>query len=130
MTAPHSESPRGWVLYDDACGICRRMVKPWLGTLRRHGFEAAPLQEEWVAKRLGLSEPELLLDTRLLLNDGTHLQGADAYRYVWRRIWWAYPVYLLSVTPGIRRLFDRAYRAFADHRHQISGACNLPGDKA
>jgi hypothetical protein len=44
-----------------------------------------------------------------------------------RRIWWAYPLYLLSVTPLLRGAFDRAYRAFADRRHHVSRLCRLPG---
>lgn len=123
-----SEGSRGWVLYDDACGVCRRLVAPWAPTLRRHGFDVQPLQSEWVAKRFGLAERELLSDVRLLLTDGTQLQGADVYRYVWRHIWWAHPLYVLSVIPILRQLFDWSYRMFADHRHEISRACRLPGE--
>src|SRR6267143_2115506 len=31
----------------------------------------------------------------------------------------------LAAAPGLRRLFDGGYRAFADHRHRISAACRL-----
>jgi hypothetical protein len=44
-----------------------------------------------------------------------------------RRIWWAYPLYLLSKVPGLSQLFEGAYRAFARHRIQISASCGLPG---
>ena len=64
-------------------------------------------------------------DIRLLFNDGRQLAGADVYRYVMRRLWWAYPLYLLSIIPGLRQLFDRAYRVFADNRLRISAACGL-----
>ena len=116
----------GSVLYDGACGVCRRLVVPWTGTLRRHGFDVAPLQSDWVAPRLNLPKDELLSDVRLVLADGTHRQGADVYRYVFRRIWWATPLYLFSITPLLRNVFDWCYRLIADHRHEISGACGLP----
>lgn len=116
----------GWVLYDGSCGVCRRLVVPWTGTLRKHGFEVAPLQSEWVSTRLKLPNDEILSDVRLVLSDGTHRQGADVYRYVFRRIWWATPMYLFSITPILRQVFDGVYRLIADHRHQISGACGLP----
>jgi NAD(P)H-dependent FMN reductase len=70
---------------------------------------------------------ELAEDLGLLLLDGRHIQGADVYRYVMRRIWWSYPVYLISVLPFLKNAFDWGYRAFASHRHQVSRLCRLPG---
>ncbi len=54
------------------------------------------------------------------------IAGADAYRFAFRRIWWARPLYLLSVTPGLRGLFDRGYRTFAENRYRVSKACRIP----
>jgi predicted DCC family thiol-disulfide oxidoreductase YuxK len=116
----------GWVLYDDSCGFCRSWVLYWAATLRTRGFDVAPLQSEWVGPRLGESQVELLRDLRLLLADGRHLRGADAYRYVMRRIWWTYPLYVLSIAPVLRALFDWSYRTFADNRYHMSRACRLP----
>ncbi len=120
-------SPRGWILYDDSCGICRRWVPFWEGALRRRGYAIAPLQAEWVRERLGMDDATLLHDLRLLLADGSHLAGADVYRHATRRIWWAWPVYLFSITPGLRMVFDWGYRNFASNRHRLSGACGLDG---
>ena len=116
----------GWILYDGGCGFCRRWVLLWAGVLRRRGYDVAPLQSPWVAQRLGMAREELLADLLLLLDDGRVVRGAEAYRHVLRRIWWAWPLWLLSVAPLGRWLFDRGYRAFADHRHRISRACRLP----
>ena len=58
--------------------------------------------------------------------DGRVTRGADVYRDVMRRIWWAYPLFLFSVAPGLRSLFDGGYRAFARNRHRFSRACGLP----
>ncbi|HXU88032.1 MAG TPA: DUF2071 domain-containing protein [Methylomirabilota bacterium] len=117
--------PRGWVLYDGTCGICLRWVPFWAPTLARLGLDIAPLQMPWVAERLRLPSDALLTDLRLLLSDGQQLAGADVYRYVMRRLWWTYPMYLLAAAPGLRRVFDRAYRAFADNRHRVSDACRI-----
>jgi len=120
--------PRGWILYDDSCGFCRRWVPFWRETLARRGFSITPLQADWVREKLGFAdEDELLRDLRLLLADGTLRSGADAYRYVLKRIWWAYPSYLLASAPLLRRVFDASYRVFATHRHRFSRACRLPG---
>lgn len=127
---PDSQAkPRGWILYDDSCGFCRRWVPFWQGALRRRGFDVAPLQADWVRDRLELDDAELLRDLRLLLADGSQICGAEVYRYATRRIWWAWPVYLFSITPGLRQVFNWAYRRFARHRFQISAACGLDGKK-
>lgn len=117
--------PEGWVLYDAGCGVCARWVPFWAPMLGRLGLAVSPLQAPWVAAQVGLSSDALIADIRLLLRDGRQLVGADVYRYVMRRLWWAYPLYLLAITPGLRQLFDRAYRAFAAHRLRISAACGL-----
>ncbi len=115
----------GHVLYDDSCGFCRRWIPFWEPTLNKRGFQIAPLQSAWTRDRLGLSETELLTDLRLLLSSGQQIIGADVYRYVTNRIWWAYPIYLFSITPLLRRLFDWAYRSFAINRFRFSGACGM-----
>jgi predicted DCC family thiol-disulfide oxidoreductase YuxK len=119
------KAPAGWVLYDDSCGVCRRWVPFWEGALRRRGFNIAPLQADWARAKLQLSESELLHDLRLLLADGSQICGAEVYRYAMRRIWWAWPIYLFSITPGLGRIFDWGYRTFAANRHRISSACGL-----
>ena len=98
--------------------------------LARLGLATAPLQSPWVDQATGLPREVLLTDIRLLLKDGTLVSGADVYRYVLRRNWWSYPGYLLSVTPGLRAVFDWAYRTFAQHRMRISASCALPHNTA
>ena len=122
--------PIGWVLYDDSCGFCRRWIPFWENTLRKRGLAIAPLQDTWVVERLNASEEDLLFDLRLLLADGSQVRGADVYRYAMRRIWWAYPIYLLSNAPLLRRIFDWSYRTFANNRYRFSQACRLPGKPA
>jgi predicted DCC family thiol-disulfide oxidoreductase YuxK len=117
-------SPRGWVLYDDSCGFCRRWIPFWAPTLRRRGYNIAPLQAPWVLEQLG-SSISLLEDLRLLLSNGVQVQGADVYRHLMRRIWWAYPLFLLTCTPGLRQIFDWGYRTFARNRFGFSSACGL-----
>ncbi len=117
---------KGWVLYDGNCGFCSRWVPFWEKTLAKRGFRIAPLQADWVADKFELIEDELTADFRLLLADGEKIAGADVYRYLMRRIWWAKPLWFLSTLPILRRLFDAGYRAFADNRYWISRACHMP----
>ena len=120
-----SRQPVGRILYDDSCGFCRRWIPFWQSALQRRGFSIAPLQSDWVRAKLQLSEVELLHDLRLLLADGSQIHGADVYRHATRRIWRAWPVYLFSVTPGLRYAFDWGYRTFAANRFRVSSACGL-----
>ncbi|MGE5219408.1 MAG: thiol-disulfide oxidoreductase DCC family protein [Chloroflexota bacterium] len=121
-----ADDVKGWVLYDGDCGFCSRWVPFWEKTLAKRGFRIAPLQAEWVAEKFNLAADELTGDFRLLLADGKKIAGADVYRYLMRRIWWATPLYLLSILPVLRNLFDAGYRAFADNRYWISRTCHLP----
>ena len=89
------------------------------------GFDIAPLQAEWARDRLGLDASQLLADLLLLLNDGRVIRGADVYRYLMRRIGWAYPLWALSMSPGLRAIFDAGYRVFARNRYCVSHACRL-----
>jgi predicted DCC family thiol-disulfide oxidoreductase YuxK len=116
---------KGVVLYDDSCGFCRRWVPFWKETLRRSGFTIAPLQSPEMISQLHLSEDELNQDLRLLLKSGTQISGAEVYRYVMKRIWWAYPFYLLSILPVLSSIFDWSYRTFANNRYRISKKCGL-----
>jgi len=118
--------PIGWVLYDDSCGFCRTWIPFWRKTLQKRGLAIAPLQSEWVQRKLNAPEEDVLRDLRLLLADGTQVRGADVYRYAMRRIWWAHPLYLLSIAPIFRRVFDWGYRTFAANRYRVSRACRLP----
>jgi len=121
-----AEPPAGWVLYDGDCGVCSRWVPSWGPTLQRRGLAIAPLQSAWVRERTGLLPADLLSDIQLLQPGGQLLSGPDVYRYMMRRIWWTYPLYLLSKPPGLSQLFDWAYRTFARHRMRISAGCGLP----
>jgi predicted DCC family thiol-disulfide oxidoreductase YuxK len=114
-----------WILYDDSCGFCRRWVPFWKNTLRKRGFAIASLQTSWVKEKLQLDEIDLLQDLRLLLASGEQIRGADTYRYAMKRIWWAYPIYLFSIAPFGRNIFNWSYRKFATHRYQISRVCKL-----
>ena len=129
MTTP---APSAWVLYDGACGFCSRWVPFWKKTLAKRGLGIASLQEPWVTEQLsarGVPAENLLDDLRILVaGTGDVIPGADAYRFAFRRIWWARPLYLLSVTPGIRNLFDFGYRTFAENRYRVSKACRIGVD--
>ncbi|MBI3195212.1 MAG: DUF393 domain-containing protein [Ignavibacteriae bacterium] len=117
--------PNCVLLYDASCRVCSRGVLGLKKLLTKQGVEIAPLQEQWVKEKLHLTESELLRDVRLLLNDGTLIEGASVYRYALRKTWWTFPLYLLSVLPLFNALFDWSYKMVAKRRYQISFLNNL-----
>jgi predicted DCC family thiol-disulfide oxidoreductase YuxK len=123
MAKVENAPPSGWVLFDGSCGVCSRLALRWTPTLRRLGFETEPLQSPWVVDRLGLPEDVLINDIRLLHPDGSLTSGPDVYRFVMKRLWWAYPFYLLTRLPILSSVFNWGYRAFARHRFRISKSC-------
>ncbi len=116
----------GWILFDDTCGICRRIATLTSTVLRRRGFVVDRLQSGWVGPYFGMSQQDLVKDIRLVRSGGTNVEGADVYRFVMKRIWWAVPLYYLSVVPCFKTIFDMSYRMFADHRHLFSRSCAAP----
>jgi predicted DCC family thiol-disulfide oxidoreductase YuxK len=114
---------RGWVLYDGECELCRRWAGRFERTLTLRGFDLAPLQSPWVLECLDIPEEELLARMRVLTCDGRDLAGADALMFITRTIWWAWPLYAVSLLPGCRSWLRRAYDWLAVHRRCTGGTC-------
>jgi predicted DCC family thiol-disulfide oxidoreductase YuxK len=120
----------GWVFFDGECVLCRQTVRRFSSVLGRRGFEFRPLQSPGAAEHLGLDESDLLREMRLLLADGRRLGGADAVVEIARRIWWAWPLWLISRVPGMKPMLRAGYRVIATNRHCIGGVCALPRRRA
>jgi uncharacterized protein len=116
----------GYVLYDGACGFCSWWIPFWQKTIQRTGYDIAMLQEPWVQDTLRLPPERINSDIRLLRSNGQLLNGADAYLFGMRRVWWSSPLgYLLSL-PGFRALTWLFYAWFNRSRFAVSRACRLP----
>ncbi len=116
---------RGWLLYDGGCPFCAgwaaRLEKP----LTRRGFDLAPLQSPWVRECLDLPLSEPFTEMRLLTVEGRDLGGADALVHLARGIWWAWPLFAVSLLPGVRPLLRAGYRWVARDRHCRGGVCSV-----
>jgi len=120
-------TPRqGWILYDGGCGFCYRWVRMWEKVVERRGFAVKDLQSAWADGSLQVSPENLLDDIRVLTPGGQWLSGADAYLFVARRIWWAWPFYAIFSLPGFNWLLWHSYRWFNRNRYRISRHCPLP----
>jgi len=122
-----SGSPRrGWILYDGGCGFCYRWVHMWEKVVERRGFAVKDLQWAQAEGVLQVSQENLLDDVRVLTPAGKSVSGADAYLFVARQIWWAWPFYAIFSLPGFHWLLWRGYRWFNRNRYRISRHCPLP----
>ncbi len=108
------------VLYDGACPLCTREIR----ALRRldrgrgrisfvdiAGFDPAPY---------GMRYETLRSRIHAVLPDGTLLDGVEVFRRLYRAVGLGW---LLAPTgwPGLRPLFDAAYRVFARNRLRLTG---------
>jgi uncharacterized protein len=129
MTNAPADGAEGWVLYDAACGFCSWWIPFWRNTIRSTGFEIAAVQEPWVRTILPLPPHELNRDIRLLMRDGTLINGADAYITGMKKVWWSSPLGYLFALPILRWLTWRFYNGFNRNRFLVSRFCRLPAPR-
>ena len=114
MNHPKTQ-PAGWILYDDSCGICRRWVPFWENTLRKHGFEIAPLQADWVRAKLQMNETELMQDLWLLLPNRLSAARAEMDRLLeGYETFLAFPDETLRLIEPLPRSISELVRRFRD----------------
>ena len=118
------------MLYDANCDFCSRLARRFQPLLARRHFELLPLQTPWARARLGLEDPRLLAEMRLLLPDGTSFGGADALIEVGRRYWWTWPLRQLTRVPAVKELVRGGYRWMARRRNCGADICSVENLKA
>jgi predicted DCC family thiol-disulfide oxidoreductase YuxK len=84
------------------------------------------LQAPWAKARLGLDDKALMEEMKLLTEEGKVFGGADALLRIARGIWWAWPLFALSLLPGVRPSLRFVYRRVAQNRYCIAGSCPAP----
>jgi predicted DCC family thiol-disulfide oxidoreductase YuxK len=112
----HSDTFRGWILYDRSCPSCTASARRFDRIFRRRGFMFLPLQTQWVMERLSHEPDAPLEQMHVLTSDGQDIGGADAVIFLARQIWWARPLVAFTRLPGMHKLLDRGYRWVAAHR--------------
>jgi lipase maturation factor 1 len=121
---------RGWILYDGECGFCSRWIHLWKGVVEKHGFGVKDLQTARAEGSLQIAPEHLLDDILVVTPDRQRKPGADAYLFVARKIWWAWPFSVLFSFPGLNWLLWWTYRWVNRNRYRLFGSCPLPGAAA
>lgn len=114
----------GWIFFDAECPFCIAWARRLRPILEPRGFVLAPLQDPRVQALLALPPDALLVEMRVLAADGRQFGGADAFAYLARQVWWAWPIYALAHFPGARVLLRAGYRWIAARRRCASVACD------
>lgn len=108
------------VVYDGACGVCRRSVELLRDWDRDDRLELVPFQAEGVPERFPqIDETEFRKAVQTIAPDGRYWSGADAVEKALaetpkgRRIAWLFKL------PLARPIARRFYRWFARHRSKL-----------
>jgi predicted DCC family thiol-disulfide oxidoreductase YuxK len=128
----HSRSPaalsarpvRDTVLYDGHCRFCRSQI----ALLRRLDItgrlEFTSLHDPHVVTTFPeLTQDELLEEMVLVDTRGRAWRGAEAVRYLSRRLVALWPLALPLHFPGSMPLWTALYRLVARNRYRIAGSC-------
>lgn len=76
-----------------------------------------PLQSEQARSTLGLAPGNVPDEMKVETRQGKILGGVDGILHIARRIWWAWPLWLLGQVPGIHSILVWRYRRIAATRH-------------
>jgi predicted DCC family thiol-disulfide oxidoreductase YuxK len=100
--------------------MCVELAARSSSALRKRGFGLLPLQTPWVRLRLGLREGERPNEMLVLTDSDAVVGGADAVVFLAKRIWWAWPLWVLGKLPFSMPLIRRGYRWVARNRNRIT----------
>lgn len=113
------------VVYDGACGFCRRQVEKMKGRDQSGFFEYVPRQAEGLEQRFPqLADGDFNSGMRLVHSDGAVSVGADAVYHIarrlngWKRLAWLYRL------PVLRALFRAGYGWIAANRYRLARKCD------
>ncbi len=123
--------PRHVLIYDGACGVCRRTVAVLrrLDVLGRVEFLDA--LSDWPriqAANPSLSQEECLATMHVVTADGRIEKGYDAYRALSWSLPLLWPIAPLLYAPGVPVLGRRIYAAVSARRHRAG--CPVPAGSA
>jgi hypothetical protein len=112
------------VIYDGQCRFCRSQI----AVLRRLDlggrFDFVSLHDPSVLRDLPEISPEEMLSQMYVVDrQGRARGGAEAVRYLSRKLPLLWPLALLLHLPGTMPIWNAAYRFVARNRMRIAGSC-------
>jgi predicted DCC family thiol-disulfide oxidoreductase YuxK len=128
MIATAVKPERDTVIYDGQCRFCQGQI----GMLRRldlgRSLTFLSLHDADVSRNFPeLSPDELMARMYVIDRRGVARGGAEAVRYLSRRLPVLWPLALPLHVPGSLPLWNRLYAWIARHRYTIAGTCDTHG---
>ena len=125
MIVTATRPPRDTVLYDGHCRFCRSQIAvlrrlDLLGSLRFVSLHDAEVARDFPE----LSAEDLMRQMYVVDTVGRARGGAEAVRYLSRRLPLLWPLALPLHVPGSLPLWNALYRFVARHRYRIAGTCD------
>jgi len=124
ITTSHHPA-RDTVLYDGKCRFCRSQIAILRALDLTGRLSFTSLHDPTVASDFPEIAPEEL-DRQMYVVDvqGLARGGADAVRYLSRRLVLLWPLALLLHVPGTMPIWQQLYAFVARHRLKIAGSCD------
>lgn len=109
------------VIYDGNCGVCSRLVKRLAALDKRGVFELVASQQPGARERFPWIPAQAYAESLQLVRSGDNQtwQGAAAVEQIISRLRVGWVVSWMFAIPFGRRVADRLYRWFADHRQEL-----------
>jgi predicted DCC family thiol-disulfide oxidoreductase YuxK len=116
---------RDTVLYDGRCRFCRSQVALLRKASLGRPIDFISLHDPIVAERFPeLTHDDLMRQMYVIDPGGRARGGAEAVRYVSRRLPLLWPLALLLHIPGSLPVWKSLYGFVARHRLSIAGSCD------
>jgi predicted DCC family thiol-disulfide oxidoreductase YuxK len=125
MITTRHHPARDTVLYDGQCRFCRSQIAILRALDLTGRFSFTSLHDPSVASDFPEIAPEDLHRQMYVVDvRGLARGGADAVRYLSRRLVLLWPLALLLHIPGTMPIWHRLYAFVARHRLKIAGSCD------
>jgi predicted DCC family thiol-disulfide oxidoreductase YuxK len=125
MITTRHHPARDTVLYDGQCRFCRSQIAILRALDLTGRFSFTSLHDPSVASDFPEIAPEELHRQMYVVDvRGLARGGADAVRYLSRRLVLLWPLALLLHIPGTMPIWHRLYAFVARHRLKIAGSCD------
>lgn len=112
------------VFYDGACPLCAREIAVVRALDRKRRIELTDIAAEgFRAENYGKTMEALMAEIHGRTPDGTWVTGVDVFRHMYAALGLGWLVRATEL-PGVRRVLDVAYRAFARNRLRLTGRCD------
>lgn len=115
MKLPPTTDGKHWILWDGACGFCRRSVASVMRRDRRGQFRAIPYQEVPSPPMTPELAQACNRSVHVICADGTLLRAERAILFILEQFGWG-PLARLLGLPPFGWIMAWGYRLVADHR--------------